>query len=77
MTIPSSCYSISLMSLPDKIEYPLEVFIMVIAGKSERSTELITTPSWEDCEDGDEIAVYGLLKVCRVKVVTEKKLESI
>ena len=59
--------------------FPKEIYVQgILSTGQKKKVQLEAYPDWEEgTEDGDEIAVYQLVKVCRVKVVSEKRLEAI
>lgn len=59
--------------------FPKDIYVMnSISTGQKKKIQLEAYPDWEEgTEDGDEIAVYQLVKVCRVKVISEKRLEAI
>ncbi len=62
-------------------QFPEEIYVQATfpaPGKPKSKIQLEAYTTWEDgTEDGDEFAVYKLVKVCRVKVIQEKRLEEL
>lgn len=59
--------------------FPKEIYVQSsLSTGQKKKIQLEAYPDWEEgTEDGDEIAVYKLVKVCRVKVIQEKRLEEL
>ena len=61
--------------------FPVEIYVGKIMSSRTRDkvdkVELDAHCDWEACENDDVIAVYQLVKVCKVKVETKKSLVEV
>lgn len=68
-----------LVTKAERDKFPQYLFVHepIKFGNQAKATEPFEGyPEWEDAEEDDTIAVYQLVKVCRLKIEKKKTLEE-